>query len=61
MAPVSLPPEARKETPALSPKPKRDMRQDEVLLNWSADRSARNIGEYRRRACVAAVDAGGSR
>jgi hypothetical protein len=56
----TLPPEVRRETPALSPKPAnpRDLTQDETLINWSNDRVARNIGEYRRRACVAAVDAG---
>lgn len=52
-----LPPECRKETPALSPKPDRDMPQTEVFDNWSSDRTARNIGEARRRSCVAAVDA----
>ncbi|MGR9149582.1 hypothetical protein ACU8MT_08975 [Rhizobium leguminosarum] len=54
---VVLPPECRKVTPALSPKPDRDMTQEEILTGWSADRTARNIGEYRRAACVAAVDA----
>lgn len=56
----ALPPEVRKETPALSPVPKnpRDLSQDETLINWSNDRVARNIGETRRKACVAAVDAG---
>ncbi|APO76092.1 hypothetical protein AM571_CH03298 [Rhizobium etli 8C-3] len=58
---VQLPPEARKPTPPLSPKPDRDMQQQEVLDNWSADRTARNTGEWRRAACVAAVDAVGSR
>ena len=52
-----LPPECRKETPALSPKPDRDMPQTEIFDNWSSDRTARNIGEARRRSCVAAVDA----
>ncbi|MBB2841481.1 UNVERIFIED_ORG: hypothetical protein GGE64_005264 [Rhizobium etli] len=33
------------------------MTQEEIFDNWSADRAARNIGEYRRAACVAAVDA----
>ncbi|UWU13256.1 hypothetical protein N2599_13995 [Rhizobium sullae] len=56
---VALPPEARKPTPALAPKPDRDMPQQEVLDNWSADRTARNTGEWRRAACVAAVDAAG--
>ncbi|ARM12148.1 hypothetical protein Bra5_CH01911 [Rhizobium phaseoli Brasil 5] len=56
-APVVLPPDCRKVTPALSPKPDRDMTQEEIFDNWSADRAARNIGEYRRAACVAAVDA----
>lgn len=61
VATVALPPEARKATPALSPKPPspRDLTQDETLINWSSDRVARNIGEYRRAACVAAVDAAG--
>ncbi|MGO7009747.1 hypothetical protein [Rhizobium johnstonii] len=44
-------------TPALSPKPDRDMTQEEIFNGWSADRTARNIGESRRAACVAAVDA----
>ncbi|NEJ10471.1 hypothetical protein GR238_34490 [Rhizobium leguminosarum] len=52
-----LPPECRKVTPALSPKPDRDMTQEEIFNGWSADRTARNIGESRRAACVAAVDA----
>ncbi|ANM12031.1 hypothetical protein AMK05_CH03682 [Rhizobium sp. N324] len=52
-----LPPECRKETPALSPKPDRDMSQQEIFDNWSEDRTARNIGEARRAACVTAVDA----
>jgi len=55
---VTLPPECRKVTPALSPKPDRDMTQEEIFNNWSADRTARNIGEFRRAACVKAVDAG---
>ena len=56
---TTLPPEVRKETPALSVMPKnRDLTQDETLINWSNDRVARNIGETRRKACVAAVDAG---
>lgn len=54
---VVLPPECRKVTPALSPKPDRDMTQEEIFNSWSADRTARNIGESRRAACVAAVDA----
>ncbi|MBY2911335.1 hypothetical protein [Rhizobium leguminosarum] len=54
---VVLPPECRKVTPALSPKPDRDMTQEEIFNGWSADRTARNIGESRRAACVAAVDA----
>ncbi|AID18349.1 hypothetical protein PPF1_36 [Rhizobium phage vB_RleM_PPF1] len=54
---VVLPPECRKVTPALSPKPARDMTQEEIFNGWSADRTARNIGESRRAACVAAVDA----
>lgn len=53
-----LPAECRKETPPLSPKPDRDMSQQEIFDNWSADRTARNIGEARRASCVAAVDAG---
>ncbi|MBB4177591.1 hypothetical protein FHT74_001381 [Rhizobium sp. BK109] len=52
-----LPPECRKETPPLSPKPDRGMSQQEIFDNWSADRTARNIGEERRKACVTAVDA----
>jgi hypothetical protein len=52
-----LPPECRKVTPALSPKPDRDMSQAEIFDNWSADRTARNIGEARRKSCVDAVDA----
>jgi hypothetical protein len=54
----TLPPEVRKETPALSVMPKnpRDLTQDETLINWSSDRVARNIGETRRKACVAASD-----
>jgi hypothetical protein len=52
-----LPPECRKETPALSPKPDHDMTQQEIFDNWSADRTARNIGEARRKSCVDAVDA----
>lgn len=55
---VTLPPECRKVTPALSPKPERDMTQEEIFNGWSSDRTARNIGESRRSACVAAVDAG---
>lgn len=54
---VELPPESRKTTPALSPKAHRDITQQEILDSWSADRAARNVGEYRRAACVAAVDA----
>ncbi|KRB58474.1 hypothetical protein ASE04_27560 [Rhizobium sp. Root708] len=54
---TELPPEAREETPALSPKPDRDLPQEELFNNWSSDRTARNIGELRRKACVAAVDA----
>lgn len=54
---TELPPEAREETPALSPKPDRDMPQEELFNNWSSDRTARNIGELRRKACVMAVDA----
>ena len=53
----TLPPESRKPAPALSPKPDRDMTQQEVFDLWSADRTARNVGEWRRAACVAAVDA----
>lgn len=55
--PVALPPEARKVTPALTPPVDRDRSPDEVLIDWSSDRIARNVGEYRRAACVAAVDA----
>ena len=55
---VTLPLECRKVTPPLSPKPDRDMTQEEIFDDWSADRTARNIGESRRAACVAAVDAG---
>lgn len=55
---VTLPPECRKVTPTLSPKPDRDMTQEEIFNGWSSDRTARNIGESRRAACVAAVDAG---
>ncbi|MBB3297914.1 hypothetical protein FHT75_001597 [Rhizobium sp. BK112] len=33
------------------------MSQQEIFDNWSADRTARNIGEERRKACVTAVDA----
>jgi hypothetical protein len=58
MVTVLLPPECRKVTPALSPKPDHDMTQEEIFNGWSADRTARNIGESRRAACVAAVDAG---
>ncbi|GLR61154.1 hypothetical protein GCM10007919_58830 [Rhizobium indigoferae] len=54
---VVLPPECRKMTPALSLKPDRDMTQEEIFNGWSADRTARNIGESCRAACVAAVDA----
>jgi hypothetical protein len=55
--PVVLPPEARKPAPALTPPVVRDRDPDEVLIDWSSDRIARNVGEYRRAACVAAVDA----
>lgn len=58
---VTLPPECRKPAPPLSPKPDRAMTQEEIFNNWSADRTARNIGESRRASCVAAVDAGGAR
>ncbi|TAY75346.1 hypothetical protein ELH84_16445 [Rhizobium ruizarguesonis] len=53
-----LPPEVRKVTPALTPPVDRDRPPEEVLIDWSSDRIARNVGEYRRAACVAAVDAG---
>jgi hypothetical protein len=56
-APVALPPEARKPAPPLTPPIDRDRSPDEVLIDWSSDRIARNVGEYRRAACVAAVDA----
>ncbi|PDT05719.1 hypothetical protein CO666_03700 [Rhizobium chutanense] len=55
--PVSLPPEARKEAPKLTAPVDRDRLPDQVLIDWSSDRIARNVGEYRRAACVAAVDA----
>ena len=55
--PVALPPEVRKETPPLTPPVDRDRSPDVVLIDWSSDRVARNIGETRRAACVAAVDA----
>lgn len=55
--PVALPPEARKEAPPLTPPVDRDRSPDVVLIDWSSDRIARNVGEYRRAACVAAVDA----
>lgn len=53
----TLPPEVRQESPPLSPKPDRDMPQEEVLNNWAADRTGRNIIDWRRKACIAAVDA----
>ncbi|MFC5760502.1 hypothetical protein [Rhizobium sp. GCM10022189] len=56
VAPV-LPPESRKTTPALTPKPDRALTQEEIFDRWSSDRTARNVGEWRRAACVAAVDA----
>lgn len=53
----TLPPEVREESPPLSPKPDRDMSQEEVFNNWAADRTGRNIIDWRRKACIAAVDA----
>lgn len=53
---VTLPPVCRRPAPKLSPKPDRDMPQEEILNNWSSDRAARNAGEISRRACVEAVD-----
>jgi len=54
---VTLPPVCRRPAPPLSPKPDRDLTQEEVFNNWSADRAARNAGETSRKACVDAVDA----
>lgn len=54
---VTLPPVCRRPAPKLSPKPDRDLTQEEVFNNWSADRAARNAGETSRKACVDAVDA----
>ncbi|MGZ2403348.1 hypothetical protein ACVIKO_000608 [Rhizobium ruizarguesonis] len=53
----TLPPEVREQSPPLSPKPDRDMPQEDVFNNWAADRTGRNVIELRRKACVAAVDA----
>jgi hypothetical protein len=54
---VTLPPICRRPAPPLSPRPDRDLTQEEVFNNWSADRAARNAGETSRKACVDAVDA----
>lgn len=54
---VELPPESGKPAPALTPKPVHQITQQEILASWSSDRTARNIGEARRKACVSAVDA----
>jgi hypothetical protein len=53
---TTLPPVARKSYP-LTVKPDKDLPQYDVLNMWSADRTARNLTEISRRACVAAVDA----
>ncbi|MGO7815448.1 hypothetical protein ACC674_38525, partial [Rhizobium ruizarguesonis] len=37
MVTVLLPPECRKVTPAISPKPDHDMTQEEIFNGWSAD------------------------
>lgn len=52
---TTLPPVARKSYP-LTKKPDRDLPQFDVLNMWSADRTARNLTEISRRACVEAVD-----
>jgi len=52
-----LPIECRKKAPALTPRPDRALTQEEIFDRWSSDRTARNIAEARRAACVAAVDA----
>lgn len=55
---TTLPPVARKSYP-LTKKPDKDLPQYDVLNMWSADRTARNLTEISRKACVDAVDAEG--
>lgn len=59
LAHAEVPPEARKECPALTPKPSKAMTDAEIFEGWASDRTARNICEVRRRAAVAAADAMG--
>lgn len=53
---TELPPEVKKPAPPLSPKFARDFSEAETWKGWAHDRTARNIGEARRAACVAAVE-----